>query len=149
CEGERPPRNSSEPRTAAKPGEDKKVPAEARRAPAAGTSPTPSEPAPPSGPGQAPAGEPPPPAEAAWKPPTAPAGARPEGVNGGPGGRGVWLESEGDKRRVRVRAWVCLRQGRYGLECLLCRRHTKEHESVLATAADASLIHAGLLATKA
>jgi len=48
-----------------------------------------------------------------------------------------------------VEASVCLRQGDYGLECLLCRTGTKEHESVLHTSADAKLIHAGLLATGA
>jgi hypothetical protein len=42
-----------------------------------------------------------------------------------------------------------LREGSYGLECLLCRRHTKEHESILATEADASIIHAALLAAGA
>jgi hypothetical protein len=60
-------------------------------------------------------------------------------------GRAVTLETADDRRRVRVDARVCLREGQYGLECLLCREHTKEYESILATAANAEHIHAGLL----
>jgi hypothetical protein len=60
----------------------------------------------------------------------------------------VWLETQGDKRRVLVAAIVCLREGSYGLECLLCKRGTKEHESILVTTADASLIHFALEAAK-
>jgi hypothetical protein len=66
-----------------------------------------------------------------------------------PLGKGVWLETNKEKRRVLVEASVCLREGDYGLECLLCRTGTKEHESVLHTSADAGLIHAGLLAAGA
>lgn len=62
-------------------------------------------------------------------------------------GRNVWFETEGNHRRVLVGATVCLREG--GLECLLCRTRTKEHESILATDADAQVIHAGLLAAGA
>src|SRR5438094_8893789 len=43
-------------------------------------------------------------------------------------GRNVWLESKGKERRVVVESAICLREGSYGLECLLCRRGTKEHE---------------------
>jgi hypothetical protein len=64
-----------------------------------------------------------------------------------PLGRDVWFETEGNRRRVLVSASVCLREG--GLECLLCRTHTKEHESILSTDADAQVIHAGLLAAGA
>ena len=32
----------------------------------------------------------------------------------------LWLETKGEKRRVLVAAAVCLREGTYGLECLLC-----------------------------
>jgi hypothetical protein len=53
------------------------------------------------------------------------------------------------RRRVLVNASVCLREGGYGLECLLCRRATKEHESILAADADARAIHAGLVAAGA
>jgi hypothetical protein len=60
----------------------------------------------------------------------------------------LWLETQGEKRRVLVAAIVCLREGSYGLECLLCRRGTKEHESILVTTADASLIHFALEAAK-
>src|SRR5438552_161590 len=55
---------------------------------------------------------------------------------------GVWIENDGKKRRVVVNTAVCLREGDYGLECLLCRKQTKEHESILSTEADASKIHA-------
>jgi hypothetical protein len=64
-------------------------------------------------------------------------------------GKGVWLETAGRKRRVLVDASVCMREGSYGLECLLCRHGTKEHESILHTDCDAELIHAGLLAAGA
>src|SRR5262245_41436240 len=64
-------------------------------------------------------------------------------------GKGVWLETQGDRRRVLVSAVVCLRQGEFGLECLLCKKGTKEHESILATEADARVIHAGLVVAKA
>jgi hypothetical protein len=60
-------------------------------------------------------------------------------------GKNVWLETQGKNRRVIVGATVVLREGSYGLECLLCRKFTKEHESILATDADASVIHATLL----
>ena len=61
-------------------------------------------------------------------------------------GKGVFFERDprAETRRVFVTAWVCLREGGYGLECLLCRKGTKEHESILATDADARLIHFGL-----
>jgi hypothetical protein len=58
--------------------------------------------------------------------------------------KNVWLEVQGDRRRVGVAAEVCLRKAGFGLECLLCRRNTKEHESILVTDADCRLIHAGL-----
>ncbi len=64
-------------------------------------------------------------------------------------GKNVWLETQGDRRRVVVGAKVCLREGGFGLECLLCRHQTKEHESILSTDADAQIIHAALLAAKA
>jgi len=65
-------------------------------------------------------------------------------------GPGVYLERRGkgknQRRRVLVDARVCLREGSYALETFLCRSGTKEHESVLATDADARLIHAALVA---
>lgn len=67
-------------------------------------------------------------------------------------GDGVWMETQGakgEKRRVLVSAKVCLREGSYALECLLCRSNTKEHESILATSADARVIHTALVAAGA
>jgi hypothetical protein len=60
-------------------------------------------------------------------------------------GKDVWFDPEG--RRLVVRARVALQDG--VLEHLLCRKGTKEHESVLSTEAPARLIHAGLLLTGA
>jgi hypothetical protein len=60
-------------------------------------------------------------------------------------GKNVFFETlPGGQRRVYVSATVCLREGSFGLECFLCRRGTKEHESVVATEADARVIHAAL-----
>jgi hypothetical protein len=60
--------------------------------------------------------------------------------------KSVYFENLNGRRRVLVNAYVCLREGEYGLECLLCRRGTKEHESILGTDADARAIHFGLVA---
>jgi hypothetical protein len=46
------------------------------------------------------------------------------------------------RRRVVLEAAVCLRQG--GLEMLLCRKRTKEHEAILHADVDARAIHAAL-----
>ena len=62
-------------------------------------------------------------------------------------GTNVFLEIEGDKRRVLINAYVCLRQGQ--LEQLLCKRQTKEHEAILAADMDALMIHKALLVTGA
>jgi hypothetical protein len=62
-------------------------------------------------------------------------------------GRNVWLEIQGDRRRVLLAASVCLRQGQ--LEQLLCRKHTKEHEAILTADLDARDIHTALLAAGA
>jgi hypothetical protein len=59
-------------------------------------------------------------------------------------GKNVWLETEGDKRRVVVNAVVCNRDCSW-LEHLLCRRLTKEHEAILAADVDAANIHLALL----
>lgn len=58
----------------------------------------------------------------------------------------VYLEVDETKtrRRILVDAMVVLREGEYLLECLLCKKGTKEHESILSTAADARTIHTGL-----
>ncbi|HEY1377613.1 MAG TPA: YdjY domain-containing protein [Gemmataceae bacterium] len=62
-------------------------------------------------------------------------------------GKNVVLETQGDTRRVRVAATVCFREG--ALELLMCRRNTKEHESVLSADIDARQLHAALLLTGA
>jgi hypothetical protein len=62
-------------------------------------------------------------------------------------GRNLYLEVQGDKRRVIIVANVCLREG--PLEGLMCRKNTKEHEYILATDVDARAIHAALLAANA
>lgn len=64
-----------------------------------------------------------------------------------PMGKNVFLEIQGDKRRVIVLASVCLRTGQ--LEQLMCRKRTKEHEAVLSADVDARDIHKALLLAKA
>lgn len=54
----------------------------------------------------------------------------------------VLLDKPGN--RLLLKSKVALRKGL--LEMLLCKQHTKEHESILAIDADAYTIHAGLLA---
>ncbi|MEX1094901.1 MAG: YdjY domain-containing protein [Planctomycetales bacterium] len=54
----------------------------------------------------------------------------------------VLLDKPGN--RVVLKAKVVLRKGL--LEMLLCRTHTKEHESILAVDSQAQVVHAGLLA---
>lgn len=49
-----------------------------------------------------------------------------------------------DHGRIILRGTVCLREGL--LEMFLCKKQTKEHESIVTLDADASIIHAGLLA---
>jgi hypothetical protein len=62
-------------------------------------------------------------------------------------GKNVWLEVQGDKRRVVVQAEVCLREGM--LEHLMTRRGQKEHEAILAADMDARDIHKALILAKA
>lgn len=62
-------------------------------------------------------------------------------------GDNVYLEINGDKRRVLIDAYVCLRQGM--LEQLLTRKRTKEHEAPLAIDTDVRNIHLALLAAGA
>ncbi len=83
-----------------------------------------------AGPSPAGADDPPPPADSfkpdpAWK----------------PLGTDAWFDPRG--KRLVIRARVALQDG--ALEHLLCRKGTKEHESILATEAPARMIHAGLL----
>src|SRR5262249_45078688 len=58
-------------------------------------------------------------------------------------GKNIVLEIEGDKRRIRVEAEVCLREGM--LEQLMTRKRTKEHEAILAADIDARELHAALI----
>ena len=60
-------------------------------------------------------------------------------------GESLWFDPA--SRELVILAQVVLREG--PLEHLLCLRGTKEHEAILATAAEARAIHAGLLLTKA
>lgn len=63
-------------------------------------------------------------------------------------GKNVTLEILPDgQRRVIVPALVCFREG--PLELFLCRKHTKEHESVLVAEIDARDLHKALLAAGA
>jgi hypothetical protein len=62
-------------------------------------------------------------------------------------GNNVYLEIDGEQRRVLVDAYVCLRKGM--LEQLLTRKRTKEHEAILAADVDARDIHLALVAAKA
>jgi hypothetical protein len=60
-------------------------------------------------------------------------------------GKDVWFDPKG--KRLVVRAKVALQDG--VLEHFLCKKNSKEHESILATEAPARMIHAGLLLTGA
>ncbi|MFN4260297.1 MAG: YdjY domain-containing protein [Gemmataceae bacterium] len=62
-------------------------------------------------------------------------------------GKNVYLEVQGEQRRVLISAQVCLRKG--ALEQLLCRTRTKEHEAILAANIDARDVHKALLAAGA
>ena len=78
--------------------------------------------------------------------PAAPAPPPPE-IRKVPVGKNVFLEIQGDRRRVLVDSVVCLREG--PLEQLLTRARTKEHEAILAADCDARDIHKALLAAGA
>jgi hypothetical protein len=63
-------------------------------------------------------------------------------------GKNVYLEILPDKkRRVLVEGTICLREGQ--LELFLCRKHTKEHEAIIAADVDARNIHLALNAAGA
>src|SRR5262249_37798307 len=62
-------------------------------------------------------------------------------------GKNVTLEVQGDKRRVLINSTVCLQRG--ALELLMCRKQTKEHESILTSDSDARDIHKALVISKA
>lgn len=59
----------------------------------------------------------------------------------------IWLETEGDIRRILVSAEVCLRSG--VLEQLMTRKNQKEHEAILTADIDARKLHEALLLAKA
>jgi hypothetical protein len=60
-------------------------------------------------------------------------------------GNNVALEVEGDKRRVRIDAEVCLRDSKFnGLEHLLTRKRIKDHEAILTADIDARDLHLAL-----
>src|SRR5206468_1880387 len=60
----------------------------------------------------------------------------------------LYLEKRPDgSMRVLVAAEVCLREGL--LEVFLCKKNTKEHESIVRVDMDARFIHAALVATGA
>jgi len=86
-----------------------------------------------------PADEPPPPPRRAAKP--APPVKKVEVA------RNIFLEIQGDRRRVVVSSSVCLNKGQ--LEQLVTRKDTKEHEAVLAADIDARDLHKALLLARA
>jgi hypothetical protein len=59
----------------------------------------------------------------------------------------VFLEVQGDTRRVVLSCTVCLNKG--PLEMFLTRKETKEHEAIVTVDADARQIHKALLLAKA
>jgi len=60
-----------------------------------------------------------------------------------PLGKNVFVEVDGEKRRVLIESYVCLREG--SLEQLLTTKNGKPHESILAADLDAKTIHTALL----
>jgi hypothetical protein len=64
-------------------------------------------------------------------------------------GPNVYLEVQGDQRRVWVASTVCMREPEYRLEGQLCKKFCKEHEYVLHADVDARNIHAALIAAGA
>ena len=62
-------------------------------------------------------------------------------------GKNVTLEVQGDKRRVLINTTVCLTRG--ALELFMCRKQTKEHESILTSDSDARDIHQALIIAQA
>ncbi len=74
--------------------------------------------------------------------PAAPTGKRAEI------GKNVWIEVMADgQRRVQTSAEVCFREGQ--LEMFMCRKNSKEHESLVSGDFDARDLHKALLAAGA
>jgi hypothetical protein len=61
--------------------------------------------------------------------------------------RNLFLEVQGEKRRVLVSAAICLRKG--PLELLMTRKDTKEHEAIIAADVDARRLRVALELAKA
>jgi hypothetical protein len=62
-------------------------------------------------------------------------------------GKNIYLEVQGDTRRVVIDAYVCLRMGQ--LEQLLTKKRTKEHEAILAADINAADLHKALILARA
>ena len=62
-------------------------------------------------------------------------------------GHNLWIDFNPKGRRVILRGSVCLRRGQ--LEEFLCKKGTKEHESIVVADAQPRLIHAALIAAGA
>jgi hypothetical protein len=62
-------------------------------------------------------------------------------------GPNVFLEVQGKRRRVLISSEVCLRKG--ALELFLCRKESKEHESIVHADVDGRDVHKALLAAGA
>src|SRR5262249_50408628 len=58
----------------------------------------------------------------------------------------VFLEVQGDRRRVLISASVCMQKG--ALELFLTKKGTKEHEAVVTAEIDARKVHEALLLAK-
>lgn len=62
-------------------------------------------------------------------------------------GKNVFLEVEGDKRRVLINGIICRRTDQ--LEQFMCRKNTKEHEAIVSADIDAAKVHLALTLAKA
>jgi hypothetical protein len=58
-------------------------------------------------------------------------------------GNNVFLEVQGERRRVLINATVVLQRGQ--LELLLCRKNTKEHEAIFSADVDGRDVHKALV----
>src|SRR5207248_8692712 len=58
----------------------------------------------------------------------------------------VFLEVQGDRRRVLISGSICLQKG--ALELFLTKKGTKEHEAVVTAEIDARKVHEALLLAK-
>jgi hypothetical protein len=89
----------------------------------------------------APGCDPTPPESEAPKPKSSPAEPEAKKTLLGPN---VYLEIQGKRRRVLISSEVCLRRG--PLELFLCRKESKEHESIVHADVDGRDVHAALIA---